>query len=249
MSLETTKQDMIRWLQTAVGLVYPRNCQACRVPLLDTEVGVVCRSCLATAKPIEPPFCDRCALPFAGAIDGPFVCGYCADLKFHFRRVVAACRAEGVVRDCIHRFKYNREMYYERHLVDWLLPVAQRAINWQEVDALIPVPLHPRKRRSREFNQAEALADAVGRTFKVPVKKRQLRRVKETVTQTALGAAERRQNLREAFLVRRAGEIDGQRLVLVDDVFTTGATLDNCAKVLREAGAKDVIALTVARGI
>jgi competence protein ComFC len=178
-----------------------------------------------------------------------FVCGYCHDLRFYFSRTVCACRAEGVVRECILRFKYNRELYFGPHLADWLVSAARRWIDWNEIDGIVPVPLHPRKRRHREFNQAEYLADALSRAFAVPSVKRAVRRVKDTPTQTKLDAEARARNLRGAFAVRDPAAIQGKRLVLVDDVFTTGATLNGCAKVLRFAGAREVVALIVARGV
>jgi ComF family protein len=140
-------------------------------------------------------------------------------------------------------------MYFGRHLTEWLLGAARRWIDWPNVDAIVPVPLHPRKKREREFNQAEYLAAALGRTFDVPVMTVELRRIKDTVTQTALDAEARAANLRDAFAVRKPGAFEGKNVVLVDDVFTTGATMDSCAKVLRVAGAKRVTALAVARGI
>ena len=240
--LETTA---LKWLGRAVDLVYPRNCQFCTTPLEEKDAGVICPVCLAKAKRIEPPFCQRCALPFDGKLPEPFTCGYCKDLKLHFSRAVAACRAEGVVRDCIHRFKYNREMYFEAHLAGWLIEAGRRWIDWSQVDAIVPVPLFPRKERQREFNQAERLARALSRSVNVPVLPKVLRRVKETSTQTRLDATSRRANVRDAFVARSVG---GQ-LVIVDDVFTTGATLDSCARVLSQEGATDVIALTVARGV
>jgi competence protein ComFC len=162
---------------------------------------------------------------------------------------VCACRAEGVVRDCILRFKYNREMYFGPHLADWLAAAAGRWIDWREVDAIVPVPLHPRKQRHREFNQAEYLTDALSRVFGVPSLKGKVRRVRDTSTQTKLDAEGRARNLRGAFAVRDPRTFKGKRLVLVDDVFTTGATLNSCAKVLRSGGAQEVVALTVARGV
>jgi len=268
----------------------------------------VCPDCLASAKLIEPPFCRQCASPFAGEVTGDtFVCGYCQDLKFYFSRTICACRAEGVPRDCILRFKYNREMYFGPHLVNWLLMAAQRWIDWGEIDGIVPVPLHPRKQRQREFNQAEYLADGLSRalaaprgtgvrrrspdragwldrmvstvriggetfghkecgvgrpshnagaeqldsttSFNVRVLKRGVRRVKDTSTQTKLDAEARARNMRDAFAVRNGTAFKGKRLVLLDDVFTTGATLNSCARTLRGAGAKDVIALAVARGV
>ena len=239
---------MLEKIRTALDLIYPRNCQFCTVPLLEQERGVICASCLALVKRIEPPFCRRCSLPFAGQLDEQIECGYCKDVKFHFSRAVAACRAEGLVRDCIHRLKYKREMYYLPHLAGWLIEAGQARVNWQEVDAIVPVPLHPVKQREREFNQAELLARQLSRAFDKPVIVNGVRRVKETQTQTKLDAHARRANLRGAFAAGR-GRVTGLRFVLVDDVFTTGATLDSCASLLVSQGAAAVMALTVARGI
>ena len=238
-----------RWVGPVLDLLYPRNCQFCTRPLAETERGVVCTDCLARVKCIEPPFCQRCALPFAGTVTSEFECGYCRDLPFHFSRAVAGCRAEGIVRDCIHRFKYNQQMYFGPHLADWLVRAGQRWMQWEAVDAIVPVPLHPRKQRERQFNQAAVLAEAAGRALGKPMLGRSLRRVRDTRTQTLLDAKARRANLRDAFVVRQPEAVRGRRLVLVDDVFTTGATLDACAKVLCRAGARDVIVLTVARGV
>ncbi|MGD1020187.1 MAG: ComF family protein [Verrucomicrobiia bacterium] len=238
------------WARRVLDLVWPRNCPFCGCPLADTDPGIVCPACVSSAKLIEPPFCRQCALPFPGTVtDDTFVCGYCQGKRFHFSRTVCACRAQGVVRDCILRFKYNREMYFGRHLVDWLSGAAQRWIDWREVDGIVPVPLHPRKQRQREFNQAEYLAAGVSRAFAVPVLNGKVRRVKDTGTQTKLDAEARARNLRGAFAVRDDKVFAGKRLVLLDDVFTTGATMDSCAKTLRGVGAKDVIALAVARGV
>ncbi len=140
-------------------------------------------------------------------------------------------------------------MYFGRHLVDWLQGAAQRWIDWQEIDGIVPVPLHPHKLRQREFNQAEYLAVGLSRVVNVPVLKRNLRRVKDTATQTRLDAEARAVNMRDAFAVRDETIFKGKRLVLLDDVFTTGATMDSCAKTLRGAGAREVVALAVARGV
>jgi ComF family protein len=140
-------------------------------------------------------------------------------------------------------------MYFGPHLVNWLRIAARRWIDWREVDAIVPVPLHPRKQRQREFNQAEYLADALGRMLNIPVVKRRLRRVKDTSTQTKFSAEARTKNMRGAFAVRDETAFNGKSLVLLDDVFTTGATLDSCAEQLRSAGAREVVALAIARGV
>ena len=232
-----------------VDLVWPRNCVLCSTPLGETDRGVVCPDCLRTVRWIEPPHCQRCSLPFEGVISESFACGHCQGRPFHFERAVCACRAEGVVRESIHRFKYRGQMYLGTHLADWLVAAARSRIDRREIDAIVPVPLHPRKKRQRGFNQAEYLADALGRALAAPVIASNLKRVRDTRTQTQLDARQRASNLRHAFAVRRPSDLEGRRLVLVDDVFTTGATLDGCAKVLIAAGARQVVALTVARGI
>jgi len=231
-----------------VDLLYPRNCQFCRQPLAEQERGVICSTCLEQVKWIKPPCCQRCALPFVGAVSDTFECGYCKDLKLHFQRGVAACLATGIVLESIHHFKYHRRMYFGWHLADWMITAGRERVDWARVDAVVPVPLHPRKKREREFNQAEYLAEAVGKTFQRPVWNRVLRRVRDTPTQTHLDALQRRENLRGAFALRKTAVVRGKRLLLVDDVFTTGATLDACATVLTRAGATEVTVLTVARG-
>ena len=236
-------------ISAAVDLLYPRNCHFCRQPLAEQERGVICAACLATVRWVEPPCCSRCALPFVGAVNGAFECGYCKDLDLHFSRGVAACLARGIVLASIHEFKYNRQLYFGRHLADWIVSAGRAHVDWSGVDAIVPAPLHPRKRREREFNQAEYLASALEKEFAKPVFARHVRRVRDTLTQTHLDAQERRENLSGAFAEgRRARELKGKRVLLVDDVFTTGATLDACARVLRVAGAADVWVLTVARG-
>jgi ComF family protein len=116
-------------------------------------------------------------------------------------------------------------------------------------DAVVPVPLHPARERHREFNQAERLGRRLGNCLGLPLRPGWLRRVAPTRTQTALTREERAQNVRNAFALRPGVQLDGERLILVDDVFTTGATTNACARALREGGAREVCVWTVARGI
>lgn len=242
--------DPWSWVAAAVDLVFPRNCTLCSSALDEAQAGVICRGCLAGARVIEPPFCGRCGLPFDGAPSAIERCGHCHDRAFAFDRAVAACRAAGPVREAIHRFKYQRQMYFAGHLAEWIVGAAWRWIDWSEVDLVVPVPLHPRKQRQREFNQAVVLARAVGQATGCAVADGVLRRRRDTATQTHLTAPDRAKNLKGAFGAgARIGLASGQRVVLVDDVFTTGATLDGCAKVLRDGGAETITALTVARGV
>jgi ComF family protein len=126
---------------------------------------------------------------------------------------------------------------------------ARTALSEQAWDLIVPVPLHGLKRREREFNQAERLAAHLGAATQIPVNPRLLDRVKSTATQTLLTRQQRAANMRGAFAVRSGARLNGERIILVDDVFTTGATTNACAQVLRAAGAGDVCVWTVARGL
>jgi ComF family protein len=156
--------------------------------------------------------------------------------------------ASDLVLDVIHRYKYGRAVWFEAFLAGLLERQARPELQSQDWDWIAPVPLFPVKEREREFNQAARLAAQLGRATGIPVNERMLQRVRHTRTQTQLTRPERAANMRGAFA---AGTVDlrGVRVVLVDDVLTTGATTNACAEALRAAGAADVCVWTVARGL
>jgi ComF family protein len=229
-----------------VSLFFPPHCASCGA---DTSRGVhVCAECQARARPIEPPFCHRCSEPFDGAIDGEFECANCGDRTLHFDCAVAPYLSRGIVREFIHRFKYDHERFLRRPLGAWLADgLTDPRLQDPPFDAIVPVPLHPTRLRERGFNQAALLAELLGERAAVPVMEC-LQRTRYTTTQTRLDRHERMENLRNAFRVRHNASVQSRHLLLVDDVFTTGSTVDECARVLRLAGAASVRVATVARG-
>jgi ComF family protein len=232
---------------TALGtLCFPPHCAACRVA---TEPGVhICADCAETAQRIEAPFCERCSQQFDGAITQKFTCSNCADREVHFECAVAAYRSHGVVREFIHNFKYNNQRHLRRPLAEWLAKALEDPrISSRPFDALVPVPLHHIRFREREFNQAAELAALVSQRCGIPVW-HSLKRTRYTSTQTKLDRAERMENLRGAFRVRHTARVKDRHLVLVDDVFTTGSTVEECSRVLLRAGVASVRVITVARG-
>ena len=172
----------------------------------------------------------------------------CGDRELAFVFATAAYRSRGVVRDLIHHFKYRRQMHL-RHRLARLLSEGFRDPRLAPAppDLIVPVPLHPTRRREREFNQAEVLARLAGDRLGLPVSDC-LRRRRYTSTQTNFHREERFENLAGAFELCRVASVDGRRVALVDDVLTTGSTADACAGALREAGAAAVVVITVARG-
>jgi competence protein ComFC len=235
-----------RVLEPLVSLFYPPHCVLCGQASGPGQH--LCSSCLKSARRIERPFCETCSEPFFGAVTGKFACPNCEGRRFHFSYAVAAYRSRGAVREFVHRFKYDGAFYLRHQLAEWLgETLADDRILAQPVDALVPVPLHPARQREREFNQADVLASIVGHEAELPVS-RALRRIRHTTTQTRLDRHERMENLRHAFTVHKDAPVRGKHLVLVDDVLTTGSTLDECARILCKAGAASVRAITVARG-
>jgi ComF family protein len=207
----------------------------------------LCADCAAGIERIHPPRCEVCSQPYAGKVP-TFTCPNCHGEGFHFDCAIAVVRSRGVVREMVHRLKYGKELWLGRVMAGWMREGFgdPRLAGWR-ADALVPVPLHPRRLREREFNQAEILCQELSRACGLPVLTPLVRR-RYTTTQTRLDRKGRRQNLRDAFIPGKNADVMNLNLLLVDDVLTTGSTLDACAAVLREAGANSVRALTAARG-
>jgi competence protein ComFC len=237
------------WLNAGLALVYPEVCQLCRTARATPAEGFVCCGCRSKVKFVERPFCERCGRPYQGEITGTFECPNCRGRDLHFMHARSAVIACDTMLDVIHRYKYSRALWFEPFLAELLIGVAKPELAAEKWDLIVPVPLYPARQREREFNQAERLAKRLGAATEIPVNKRLLRRVRPTCTQTVLSRPEREENMRNAFGMRRGHDLAGERVVLVDDVLTTGATTSACAKVLRAAGAGDVCVWTVARGI
>ena len=238
-------------LGTAAELLWPSGCVGCDTPL--EPGGYLCADCAELPARTAPPFCAVCSRPFADdgtparpEGDGP--CADCRARRFAFDCAVHFCRHDGLARDLLLRFKYGGEHYLRRPLGAWLMETlrSDERLRRRPTDALVPVPLHRRRERERGFNQAEALCQRVGRETGLPVW-RALRRVRATPTQTRRSESERRTNVHGAFSPAPRRPVAGAHLLLVDDVYTTGSTVHECARVLRRAGAASVRVLTVTR--
>lgn len=196
---------------------------------------------------LEPPFCARCAEPYPRVVPDDFLCHNCAGRRWALTRVRAAYRSVGTVREVVLRFKYEREYFLRPWLGRWLRDGFRQYYAKEKWDALIPVPIHSTRRQERGFNQSLEMARWLGGRVGVRVEEG-LVRVKPTPPQARLRRSERLRNLRGALALAPGFDPRGRRLLLCDDVFTTGATADACARVLKNAGAEEVAALTVARG-
>lgn len=241
--------QLASWVDAVLGYVYPNTCQVCHQGRAGTEEGFVCRECWQQVRFVKPPYCRRCGLPFEGDISEEFECTNCRDLKLHFEFARAAVHARGMVLALIHRYKYHGEVWFERFLADLLVRSGADLPTRDGWDLIIPVPLHPLKERERGFNQARNLAHHLAVATGIPMAPQTLKRIRPTATQTQLTRKERAVNVHKAFTAPGKVDLTGRRCVLIDDVLTTGATTNACAKVLKDAGAAAVCVWTLARGI
>jgi ComF family protein len=242
-----TARFMRPMLGRLADLVLPPVCISCRIRILSH--GLLCGACFAKIDFIAPPICARLGVPLpydagegslsAGAIASPPV----------YDRARAAARYSDTMRELIQSFKYR-----DRHeglplFARWLAKAGAELL--ADADLIVPVPLYPARLWWRRFNQSAMLAQAVGRLTGVAVDCFLLKRVKRTASQVGLSADQRRRNVRGAFRVDRArrGRIRGRNVVVVDDVITTGATAEACARALKRAGATKVDVLALARAV
>jgi ComF family protein len=244
-----------RWmgcLDRVLALFYPDICQICREGKATAREGYVCADCWQKRDGVQfivEPFCRCCGLPFEGDVTVSFECSNCREERFHFRSARAAVKLSGLVQDVVHRYKYNQASWFEPFLADLLIRQAAPVLAREKWDWIVPIPLHWLKLRSRSFNQSLRLARTLSKATGLPVKTGLLKRTEPTRTQTRLSRAQRAENVKRAFQFSGRKPLEGAKIVLVDDVLTTGATANACAKLLMKNGAKLVDVWTVARGV
>jgi len=234
-------------LHSLLDLVYPRECAGCRQTAEDAPLHI-CWECRSAFAFITDAYCERCGDPVDGMVEQSFQCSACTNRRPHFDMARSAVRYRGPLQSALQRFKYNGAPGLRRDFVPLLQACVTTHFGGCFLDAVTFVPLYPRRERERTYNQSRLLAADLARGLGLPLASDCLRRIRPTVTQTALTAAQRRRNVSGAFVSLNRRWIEGRSLLLVDDVMTTGATVDQCARVLKEAGAARVYAVTVARG-
>jgi competence protein ComFC len=235
----------VNFIGAAAALLYPPVCAICSANVNGGEY--LCSECDAKLVRIVPPFCTRCSEPFSGAISSNFTCANCGQRTLHFDAAVAAYRSRGIVRRVLLEFKYHKQIHLRHLAARWLFAALDdERLRGRTFDLIVPVPLHPARERERGFNQSALLAELLGAKMSIKSKP-VLERIRYTTTQTVFDRAERMQNLHGAFRLRKNADVRDSRVLLIDDVLTTGSTLSECARVLKKAGARSVHAATAAR--
>ena len=237
-------------LGRVLDVIFPPTCVHCG-ELVNDEEGwrCLCRRCSATIDFAHAPCCAVCGHPFYGVVSGERICPHCEGLRPEFREGRTAVLFKGPARALLHEIKYHRGLHVLRD-IERAIRHAEEFVQFLVGAVLVPVPLHPRKLRERGYNQSELLAETFVKAtnFQARIEKLLIRTL-DTASQTAFDRKARRENLKNAFALGPHMSISAsEHYILVDDVFTTGSTLNSCAGVLRRAGCLNLDVATFGHG-
>lgn len=241
-----------KWIEPLVTFVYPAACRECGNLIGIGQVPYICDDCWRKIETLEPPWCHRCGIPVRDedglVFDSEIICSECLANPPPFGKLRAAAFYEPTVREAIHALKYGRRRVLAKHLVQFMQQRLPCDLSGDDYDMLLPIPLHKKRFRKRGFNQSELLAAGVASVWSVPLRKDILLRVRNTVALSTLNSqAERVQTISGAFDLHFPVAVQGKRLLLVDDIFTTGTTIDEAVRVLQPADPSTIDVLVLCR--
>jgi ComF family protein len=237
-------------LDAVTSVLFPAPCRICDQILANASRIPICNHCLDSFEAIVPPFCQCCGRPFASPIASQAtwpLCRLCRLEFFAFDRARSFAIYNDTLFDAIVLMKYEEVTRLGHWFAERIARCVARELDEWRVDAVVPVPLHPGRQRERGYNQAELIARPLAKRLGARVDTRLLTRTKPRPAQLLLSRSERWKSVRGAYATPGGAKVDNLRILLVDDVMTTGATLDACARALKKAGASRVAGLTVAR--
>lgn len=249
MCIDRVTPPAARMVQGLISFIYPPLCAGCALPMsADLEDGF-CPDCEQALDWVHPPYCPVCGIPNSKEAPNPHLCGDCLTGTYHFDRARAKGLYRGLLREVIHRFKYQGQTFLVRPLAQMLSEPGRKLARLHKVELIVPVPLHRRRLRQRGFNQAALLGRRLGSALGISVDYSSLKRSRWTEPQTGLSRRQRAANVQGAFDLIRPEKVQGKCVLLLDDVLTTGETVNQCARALKNGGASEVLVLTVARTV
>ena len=226
-----------------LDVLFPPVCYVCG-KVCSSKYGL-CGECLEKIKHIPPPHCPKCGRRLFGREK---TCRECDPKDTSLEKSWSCCYYEDTVKDCIHLFKYSGYVGLSDVFRDIMINFAKKNKINSDIDIVVPVPAFGVKKRERSYNHAEVLANSLSENFNIPCDSKNLRKIKWTQSQSELDKTKRTKNLKDSFLVVDKEIFKGKNVLLVDDVYTTGATIKECAKALRDAKAGKIYSFTLARG-
>lgn len=241
--------NRIKNLETAIIndlsiFIYPAQCRCCGKPMGIGKVPYICDECWNSIELIEKPFCEICGKPLTEA---EVVCKRCKENPPIFSKARAIVRYNEPIRQAIHLLKYEKKRVMLKHLSVLIKERLPNLLVIGNYDYLLPVPLHKKRLRKRGFNQAELIGKIIEHSFGVQMDSDNLARIKNTLPQSSLKTSEEKhQNVHEAFILQNPEKIKGKKILIVDDILTTGATVSEIARLLLDAEAEEVDVFTIA---
>ena len=228
--------------ETAVVFLYPARCRVCETSLEVTSIPYICANCWLDVQFLEPPWCDICGTP---NVDG--LCNECATSPPRYGKFRSIALYQTTLQQAIHLFKFEKKKVFAQHLIRLMNAHIPKDCVITEYDFILPVPIHKKRLRERSFNQATLLAKGIAQAAGVPILTDALVRHRHTVAQSSLGMEARQHNIIGAFEIRKPHVIHNKRILIIDDVFTTGATVREAVNELWKADPAEIDVLTLAR--
>ncbi|MGN0399488.1 MAG: ComF family protein [Blautia sp.] len=227
-----------------LDLLYPRRCPVCD-DIVVPAGKTICRECLDRLVPVRGPRCFRCSKPLINTEDE--FCYDCGTRSHSYERGISVFSYDSVLAKSLYQLKYHNRKEYGVFYGKYAALYAEKQIRTWGIEALIPVPIHPGRLAKRGYNQAQVIAQEMGKVLVLPVETRAVKRIHKTKPQKELGPSERRKNLEKAFAPGKK-KIPWKRVLIIDDIYTTGSTIDAVSKVLKKCGVQEVYFLTIAIG-
>ena len=245
--ISSLSEKISSYTKLAELIFFPSFCELCSSLLEFPQERVICHSCWKSIRTSYHSYCLCCGR-FFEALEEPHLCQVCLEKRPPFSHHRSCGKYKGKLKDIILLYKYRHLQVLGRDLARFVYRALGREEEiWWKVDAVIPVPLHPKRKKERGFNQAQIIAKELARIKEIELRDGLLVKIKNVPPQTSLRVEERAENVSGAFAVAEGEKIGGKGVLLVDDVYTTGSTIRECSSVLRNAGVKEVKALTVAQ--
>lgn len=234
-------------LGAIINLLYPAICRVCSKKINRLNQNI-CNGCINKIKERLPPFCIKCGKQLNGHPELTAECCDCKNENPYFDRAWSACYYEGVLKELIHDFKYKKITALSTDFTTLITDFMKKYNIARNCHLVIPVPMHPRRLFKREINHSDILAKNIAKELNIRYSNRILKKIKDTPVQSTLKRHERIKNLSSSFSFKNSSLVRGKNILIVDDLFTTGSTVNECARVLKDAGAESIEVITLARG-
>ena len=240
--------NLNNFLYSLSDFFFPPQCLLCNTSFTPENSRYFCNKCYDDFSFIKSPVCKKCGLPFQTREGEDHLCGQCITGKHFFDKARSVSTYDKTLRKALHGFKYNKKSLLSKPLSQILAAYGENLLNQKEYDAIVPVPLHSKRLRQRGYNQALILAKTAGKAWGIKVDIKSLERVKWTIPQTVLSKNERRKRIRGSFSCSPE-RVRDKNLLIIDDIYTSGSTVSECARILKKNGALKVDVLTFARTV